>query len=213
MLRGVVALVESLKIGFKALNISANAQMPEDEEGEREEIGGGTWVGTIVVALAFAVGLFFLLPAGLTNLFKDSIPNGVVFVVIEKLVRISIFLVYIVLISRLRDLRRVFEYHGAEHKTISCYEAGPGPDARERPALLAAAPPLRHQLPADRDDRGHLRVRPAGQARLAVAVRVARRGHPDRGRHRLRGHQVAGPQPHQALGAGADVARASSSSG
>ena len=73
---------------------------------------------------AFAVGLFFLLPAGLTNLFQDSIPNGVVFVVIEKLVRISIFLAYILLISRLRDLRRVFEYHGAEHKTISCYEAG-----------------------------------------------------------------------------------------
>ena len=124
VLRGVVALVESLKIGFRALNISANAQMPEDEAGEREEIGGGTWIGTIVVALAFAVGLFFLLPAGLTNLFQDSIPNGFVFVVIEKLVRITIFLAYIVLISRLRDLRRVFEYHGAEHKTISCYEAG-----------------------------------------------------------------------------------------
>ena len=124
VLRGVVALVESMKIGFKALNISANAQMPEDEQGEREEIGGGTWIGTIVVALAFAVCLFFLLPAGLTNLFKDSIPNGVVFVVIEKVVRIGVFLGYILLISRLKDLRRVFEYHGAEHKTISCYEAG-----------------------------------------------------------------------------------------
>ena len=124
VLRGVVALVESLKIGLRALNISANAQMPADEAGEREEIGGGTWVGTIIVALAFAVSLFFLLPAGLTNLFQDSIPNGIVFVVIEKLVRITIFLAYIVLISRLRDLRRVFEYHGAEHKTISCFEAG-----------------------------------------------------------------------------------------
>jgi len=124
VIRGVVALGESLGIGFKALGISANAQLPADETGESQEIGGGAWAGTVVFAMAFAIGLFFLLPAGLTNLFKDSIPNGIVFVVIEKLVRISIFLIYIWLISRLRDLQRVFEYHGAEHKTISCYEAG-----------------------------------------------------------------------------------------
>jgi uncharacterized protein YqhQ len=120
--RGVVALVESLKIGFRALNISANAQMPPDEQGEDQEIGGGTWIGTVIFAMAFAVGLFFLLPAGLTSLI--DLPNGVVFVLIEKAIRLTIFLVYILLISRMRDLRRVFEYHGAEHKTISCYEAG-----------------------------------------------------------------------------------------
>ena len=97
----MVALGESLKIGFRALGISANAQMPPDEEGEKKEIGGGAWAGTIVFALLFAVGLFFLLPAGLTNLFADSIPNSVVFVVIEKLVRISIFLAYLWLISRM----------------------------------------------------------------------------------------------------------------
>ena len=124
VIRGVVALVESLKIGFKALGISANAQLPDDEEGEKQEIGGGTWAGTVVFAMLFAIGLFFLLPAGLTNIFKDDIPNSLAFVVIEKLVRISIFLGYIWLISRMRDLQRVFEYHGAEHKTISCYEAG-----------------------------------------------------------------------------------------
>jgi uncharacterized protein YqhQ len=124
LLRGVVALVESMKIGFNALGISANAQLPDDDEGKAQEIGGGAWAGTVVFAMAFAIGLFFLLPAGLTNLFKDSIPNGIAFVVIEKLVRISIFLIYIWLISRVRDLQRVFEYHGAEHKTISCYEAG-----------------------------------------------------------------------------------------
>ena len=124
VIRGVVALVESLKIGFKALGISANAQLPADEEGDKQEIGGGTWAGTVVFAMLFAIGLFFLLPAGLTNVFKDDIPNSFAFVVIEKLVRISIFLAYIWLISRMRDLQRVFEYHGAEHKTISCYEAG-----------------------------------------------------------------------------------------
>jgi uncharacterized protein YqhQ len=124
LVRGVVALAESLKIGFRALGISANAQMPADEGGDEKEIGGGAWVGTIVFSLLFAVGLFFLLPAGLTNLFKDSIPNGITFVVIEKLVRITIFLAYLWLISRMPDLQRVFQYHGAEHKTISCYEGG-----------------------------------------------------------------------------------------
>jgi uncharacterized protein YqhQ len=124
IVRGVVALGESLKIGFRALGISANAQVPPDESGEKQEIGGGTWAGTIVFAMLFAVGLFFLLPAGLTNIFADEIPNSIAFVVIEKLVRISIFLAYLWLISRLPDLQRVFQYHGAEHKTISCYEAG-----------------------------------------------------------------------------------------
>jgi uncharacterized protein YqhQ len=124
IVRGVVALVESLKIGFKALAISANAQMPPGEDGEKQDIGGGTWAGTVAFAMLFAIGLFFLLPAGLTKIFSDSIPNGVVFVVIEKLVRIAIFLGYLWLISRMKDLQRVFQYHGAEHKTISCYEAG-----------------------------------------------------------------------------------------
>jgi uncharacterized protein YqhQ len=125
LVRGVVALAESLKIGFKALGISANAQMPPDEDGgDAKEIGGGAWFGTVAFALVFAVALFFLLPAGLTNLFRDDIPNGFVFVVIEKLIRISIFLAYLWLISRMPDLQRVFQYHGAEHKTISCYEAG-----------------------------------------------------------------------------------------
>lgn len=124
VIRGVVALVESMRLGLRALGMSANAQAPEDEHGKREEIGSGTWAGTVTFALLFSVCLFFLLPATLTNLFQDSIPNSIVFVVIEKLVRISVFLAYILLVSRLEDLQRVFQYHGAEHKTISCYEAG-----------------------------------------------------------------------------------------
>jgi uncharacterized protein YqhQ len=124
VVRGVFALWESLTIGFRALNISANAQLPPGEGGEEEEIGKGTWVGTVVFAVALAIGLFFLLPVGITSLFKDSLPNSVVFVLVEKAIRITIFLGYLVLISRLPDLRRVFEYHGAEHKTIACFEGG-----------------------------------------------------------------------------------------
>jgi uncharacterized protein YqhQ len=120
VIRGVVALVESLKIGFSALNLSANAQLPEDEE----PISGGMWVGTMVVALLFAVGLFFVVPVGLTSLFKDHLGSAFLFWVVEGILRTAIFLGYIALLSRLRDLRRVFEYHGAEHKTISCFESG-----------------------------------------------------------------------------------------
>src|SRR3954468_24639528 len=119
ILRGVVALVESLGIGFKALGLSANAQM----EGEDEEIGKGMWAGTIVVALVFAIGLFFVVPVGLTSLIKDQLHSGFFFWLVEGVLRTSIFLGYLLLLSRMRDLRRVFEYHGAEHKTISCYEA------------------------------------------------------------------------------------------
>ena len=108
VIRGVVALWESLRIGFRALNISANAQLPPGEAGEAEEIGKGTWVGTVIFAIALAVGLFFLLPVGVTSLFKDALPGSIVFVVVEKLIRIAIFLGYLVMISRMPDLRRVF---------------------------------------------------------------------------------------------------------
>jgi uncharacterized protein YqhQ len=120
VIRGVVALAESLSIGFKALGISANAQMGEEEE----QIGKGTWTGTVIFAVLFAVGIFFLLPAFLANLAPHDLRNGFVFVVIEKVLRISIFIGYLWLIAQMKDLQRVFQYHGAEHKTISCYEAG-----------------------------------------------------------------------------------------
>jgi len=120
IVRGVVALAESMAIGFKALAIAANAQIPEEEE----PISGGMWVGTVVVALVFAVGLFFVVPVGLTSLIKDWLDSSVLFWLVEGVVRTAIFLGYLALLSRLRDLRRVFEYHGAEHKTIACFEAG-----------------------------------------------------------------------------------------
>jgi uncharacterized protein YqhQ len=130
IVRGVIALGESMAIGFRALGISANAQLSaagEGGEGEADgptEISGGVWAGTIVVALVFAIGLFFLLPLGLTSLIKHQLNSSVLFWVVEGTLRTAIFLGYMVLLSRLRDLRRVFEYHGAEHKTISCFEAG-----------------------------------------------------------------------------------------
>jgi uncharacterized protein YqhQ len=139
LIRGVVALGGSLAIGFKALEISANAQLPPEEppagaaeaadgkaagSSDTQEIPKAVWIGTIVLALALSVVLFFLIPVGLTSLIKDQLHSSLLFWLIEGTLRTAIFLGYLLLLSRLRDLRRVFEYHGAEHKTISCYEAG-----------------------------------------------------------------------------------------
>jgi uncharacterized protein YqhQ len=120
VVRGVVALVESLKIGFRALGISANAQLGDEEE----ELSGRAWALTIAASLLFAIGLFFILPVTVASFWKDSLGNAVFFVVVEKLIRIGIFLGYLWAISKLPDMRRVFEYHGAEHKVIATYEAG-----------------------------------------------------------------------------------------
>ena len=122
VIRGVVALGESLKIGFRALGISANAA---DGRGRTTEpIGGWIWGLTIAGSLALAITLFFVIPVGVTSLIKDQLGSALLFWLVEGVLRTAIFIGYIAAISRLPDLRRVFQYHGAEHKTISCYEAG-----------------------------------------------------------------------------------------
>jgi uncharacterized protein YqhQ len=129
VLRGVVALVGSMGIGMKALAISANAQIPPEEGADPDAepddaISGGIWFGTVLISLVFAIGLFFVAPVGLTSLIRHQLGSSWLFWLVEGLLRTAIFLGYLTLLSRLRDLRRVFEYHGAEHKVISCYEAG-----------------------------------------------------------------------------------------
>ena len=171
VIRGVVALYESLKIGMKALGISANAQLEEPDE----EISGKTWGFTIFLSLAFAVGLFFVLPVTVANFWKDELGSSVAFVVVEKLIRIAIFLGYLWAISHIKDLRRVFEYHGAEHKVIACYEAGEPLDARARAEVLAPARALRDELPADRDDHRRVRLRADRPAGAVLADPVAHR--------------------------------------
>jgi uncharacterized protein YqhQ len=119
LIRGVVAMAESLAIGMRALSISAGAQLPEGEQ----ELSGAAWTGAIIVAVVFAVGVFFVLPVGITSLVKHQLGSSFTFWLLEGIVRTAIFLGYLFLLSKIRDLRRVFEYHGAEHKVISCYEA------------------------------------------------------------------------------------------
>ena len=122
VIRGVVALGESLKIGFRALRIAANAQLPAGED--PQEVGRLQWLLAVAGALVIAIGLFFVVPVSATNLIKDELGSPLLFWLVEGVLRIAILIGYIVAISRLAELRRVFEYHGAEHKTISCYEAG-----------------------------------------------------------------------------------------
>jgi len=126
VVRGVIALGESLAIGFRALAISANyaAQDANAEEAEevQTEITRGQIVFSFAIAIGFALMLFKVTPALLTSWLP--IDDTGAFVVVEGVIRVAIFLVYLVLISFLPDLRRVFQYHAAEHKAINAYEAG-----------------------------------------------------------------------------------------
>jgi uncharacterized protein YqhQ len=125
VVRGVMALGESLAIGFRALAISANyaAQEEDAPDGEVEtELSRGALIFAFAVAIGFAIALFKVTPGLITEALP--IKSGGWFVIVEGLIRVSLFVAYLALISLLPDLRRVFQYHAAEHKAINAYEAG-----------------------------------------------------------------------------------------
>jgi len=137
VIRGVVALGESLSIGFRALAISANyAAQEEGKEEVETELTRGQLLFAFAIAIGFALLLFKVSPALITNWLP--IESTGAFVVVEGVVRVAIFLAYIGLISLLPDLKRVFQYHAAEHKTINAYEAGAEltPETVQRYSLL-----------------------------------------------------------------------------
>lgn len=118
-IRGTVSLIESLVIGMKSLSYSAKMAGEEDEQLTDKEMAG-----TIVFALVLASILFIAIPTGAAKLFHVITADPVFLNLMEGFLRLIIFLAYIWGISRMKDIRRVFQYHGAEHKTIHCYEAG-----------------------------------------------------------------------------------------
>lgn len=118
LVRGIIALVENLIIGFKALNFSANASMGEEEQ----QISAFQMSLSFGFAIVLVVGLFMAIPFFVTKLTRSLIENKLIFTVIEGAIRISIFLGYIYLISLFKDIRRVFQYHGAEHKAVNAFE-------------------------------------------------------------------------------------------
>lgn len=130
IIRGAVALFQSLVIGIKALNFSANEAMVEEPpEGEKnaQELSSWAMAGTMAVAFAFGIGLFFVLPLYATRLLTQFALIGdtnLIFNLVDGVIRVIVFLLYIWSISRMKDIRRVFQYHGAEHKSIFAHEAG-----------------------------------------------------------------------------------------
>ncbi len=136
VIRGTVVFIESMYKGVKAITYSAGF-LPEEEEeepgkldiwlekhfpdGKAEKLLMGI---SVALGIALAIGLFFLLPTILTGLFTDFIGSRLLRNFIEGMLRIVIFLVYIVLTARIKEIKRIWMYHGAEHKTIFCYEKG-----------------------------------------------------------------------------------------
>jgi len=127
IIRGSAALFEAMWLGIRALNFSANEAL-ETEDGKKEEISSLAMAGTMIVALAFAVGLFLALPLLLTNLLGMKYGavgrSSLLFNLTDGVFRVALFLGYVSGISYMKDIRRVFEYHGAEHKAIAAFEAG-----------------------------------------------------------------------------------------
>jgi len=122
IVRGIIALGESLAIGFRALAISANYAAQEEGQEVETELSRGAIIFAFAIAIGFAVMLFKVTPALITNWLPIETTGW--FVIVEGVIRVSIFILYLLIISLLPDLRRVFEYHAAEHKVINAYEAG-----------------------------------------------------------------------------------------
>jgi len=119
LIRGAVALIENLTLGFKALMYSV-----DKTSGEEVEISWLHMTISIILAVALTFGLFFTLPTFLGKFIYQSIPNIFLYNLIEGLIRLTILICYIIFTSFLKDIKTLYEYHGAEHKVIHAYEAG-----------------------------------------------------------------------------------------
>ncbi|WP_461207576.1 DUF1385 domain-containing protein [Clostridium sp. DL1XJH146] len=132
IVRGFVSLIDSLFIGIKTLNYSASFYEEEEEPSKFEKWLEKVFKGrvndvligfSLVLSLAFSVLLFFLLPTYIANIFKRvGVTSSIGLNIIEGVIRVVIFIIYITLIGKMEDIKRVFQYHGAEHKSIFCYE-------------------------------------------------------------------------------------------
>ncbi len=122
LIRGVIVLIEALVLGIKTLLYSANVSLEEEEE----KISGWLVWAMVLFSVALAVGLFSMAPLFLTKLLDPYIPSepSTVFPLIEGFIRLAIFIIYLKLMTLVPDIKRVFAYHGAEHKTVNAYEDG-----------------------------------------------------------------------------------------
>ena len=133
-LRGGFVLLETMIQGMKSLNYSSEFFMEEDDEEDaidrflkkvfKDKANDVIMAISLVLAMIFSVGLFVLIPTTISGLFSKIIKNNIVLNLIEGLIRIGILILYMLAISKNKDIKRTFMYHGAEHKTIYCYESG-----------------------------------------------------------------------------------------
>ncbi|HEY5561834.1 MAG TPA: DUF1385 domain-containing protein [Clostridiaceae bacterium] len=133
IIRGFASLIDSLVEGIKSLNYSASFFEEEEEETSFEKLfkrifkdksNDVTMGFSLIISLALSVGIFFIFPTFVANVFKGFISNNrsIILNIIEGVIRVMIFITYIYLVGKLKDIHRVFQYHGAEHKTVFCYE-------------------------------------------------------------------------------------------
>ncbi|MFQ5997073.1 MAG: DUF1385 domain-containing protein [Dehalococcoidales bacterium] len=120
LIRGIIVLIEAMVLGVKSLLYSANVSLEEEEE---EISGKAVWV-MITLALVLAIVLFLIVPLFLTRLINPYINSSLVFHLIEGLIRLVIFVAYLKLVGLLADIKRMFTYHGAEHKAVNAFESG-----------------------------------------------------------------------------------------
>ena len=120
LIRGIIVLIEALALGIQSLLYSANVALEEEEENVS---GWLLWV-TLIGSLTFAVAVFFIIPLFATKLLGTYANSSIVFTLIEGFIRLGLFVAYLKLISLLPDIKRVFAYHGAEHKAVNAYEDG-----------------------------------------------------------------------------------------
>ena len=120
LVRGVIAMAETLTLGMRALSYSANVAA----EAEGEEIGKGSMAGMMLVSLTIAIGVFFVIPVLASDRLEGLLGSSIAANIAEGVIRLALFLGYILLIGRMNDIRRVFMYHGAEHMTVHAQERG-----------------------------------------------------------------------------------------
>lgn len=119
ILRGMVGLVETLSVGMGALMFSANQAMPDEEQLSKKEM-----TLTSIVGIAIALGIFVVVPTLITHWVKGWAPGSAVTNIVEGVLRLGMFIGYMVVIAQMKDIQRVYQYHGAEHKVINAFEAG-----------------------------------------------------------------------------------------
>ncbi|MDD5289562.1 MAG: DUF1385 domain-containing protein, partial [Dehalococcoidales bacterium] len=122
LLRGIIVLIESMVFGVKTLMYSANIALEEEAGKENEKVGGWWMWVMLAVSMVFAVALFFIAPLFLTRLL--NIESSLLFNLVDGIIRLTMFILYIRLVTLMPDIKRVFAYHGAEHKAVNGFEAG-----------------------------------------------------------------------------------------